>query len=70
MTKLSQWAYPSLELGCFEKFNQKVAENLTKLSEKLRRTQTGVLSHSMLVMLLGIIMLLVLLLMFGGYMGA
>lgn len=45
LAKVSQWAYPSVELGCFEMFNQKVAENVTKLSEKLRETQTGILSY-------------------------
>ena len=62
---LSRKTYSSIELGGFEKFNQKVAENVTKFSERLRLTQTGVLSHNMLLMLLGMVMLLVLLLIFG-----
>ena len=69
IAKLSRWIYPSIELRCFEKFNQKVAENTTKLSEKLRWTQTGVLSYNMLIMLIGIAMLAFLLLVFGGYLG-
>ncbi|MFQ6095164.1 MAG: proton-conducting transporter membrane subunit, partial [Candidatus Bathyarchaeia archaeon] len=69
ISKLSQWGYPSIELGGFEEFNRKVAEKLTRLSGKLRETQTGVLSHNMLIMLFGIVMLLVLLLTFGGYLG-
>ncbi|NIR86764.1 hypothetical protein GWO13_04010 [Candidatus Bathyarchaeota archaeon] len=69
MVSLSQRIYPSIELGFFEKFNQKVAENATKLSEKLRGTQTGVLSYNMLTMLIGIAMLAFLILIFGGYLG-
>ena len=69
MALLSRRIYSSVELGCFEKFNQKVAESTTKLSEKLRWTQTGVLSYNMLIMLIGIAMLAFLLLVFGGYLG-
>ncbi len=69
LTNLSQWAYPSVELGGFEKFNRKVAEVATRFSEKLRETQTGVLSHHMLAMFIGIIVLLALLLVFGGPLG-
>jgi NADH-quinone oxidoreductase subunit L len=67
LTSLSQWAYTSVELGGFEKFNQKVAQDATKFSEKLRETQTGILSHNMLAAFLGIITLLVMILVLGGY---
>lgn len=67
LTSLSQWAYTSVELGGFEKFNQKVAQDATKFSEKLRETQTGILSHNMLATFLGIITLLVMILVLGGY---
>jgi hypothetical protein len=71
LSSLSRWIYPSMELGCFEKFNQKVVENVTKISERMREVQTGVLSYNMLMMLFGTIMLALLLLMFGGgYAGA
>lgn len=69
IAKLSRWIYSSVELGCFEMLNQKVAENTSKLSEKLRGTQTGVLSYNMLIMLIGILVLAVSLLMFRGYLG-
>jgi NADH-quinone oxidoreductase subunit L len=64
---LSQWAYPSVELGCFERFNHKVSDNATKLSEKMRRTQTGILSFNMLGVLFGTVLLAILLLFFGGF---
>ncbi|MFB0502294.1 MAG: NADH-quinone oxidoreductase subunit L [Candidatus Bathyarchaeia archaeon] len=63
---LSQWAYPSVELGCFERFNHKVSENAAKFSEKIRRTQTGILSFNMLGVLFGTVLLAILLLSFGG----
>mgnify|MGYP003874973791 CR=1 FL=1 len=71
LSSLSRWIYPSIELGCFEKFNQRVVESVTKISGRMREVQTGVLSYNMLMMLFGTIMLALLLFMFGGgYAGA
>ena len=69
LTNLSQRTYQSVELGGFEEFNKGIAQDATRFSEKLRKTQTGVLSHNMLVVFLGMIIVLVLFLMFGGYLG-
>ncbi len=69
LTNLSQRTYQSVELGGFEGLNKGIAQDATKFSEKLRETQTGVLSHNMSVVFLGMIIVLVLLLMFGGYLG-
>ncbi|MFB0503297.1 MAG: NADH-quinone oxidoreductase subunit L [Candidatus Bathyarchaeia archaeon] len=69
LTNLSQRIYQSVELGGFEEFNKEIAQDATRFSEKLRETQTGVLSHNMLVVFLGMIIVLVLFLMFGGYLG-
>ena len=63
---LSQWAYPYIELGGFEAFNRKVVENVTMLSEKIRETQTGILSHNMFGVLSGIVLLAIVLFFFGG----
>jgi NADH-quinone oxidoreductase subunit L len=64
---LSRWAYPNMELGGFEAFNRKIVENATRFSKKIRETQTGILSHNMLGVLLGIVLLAILLFLFGGF---
>ncbi|MFQ6064610.1 MAG: NADH-quinone oxidoreductase subunit L [Candidatus Bathyarchaeia archaeon] len=66
VVSLSQWAYPHLELGGFEAFNYKLAKLIGYLSGKIRKTQTGVLSYNMLAIPLGIVILVVLLMKFGG----
>ena len=69
MILLSQWVYPVVELRMFEAFNQKLVAQVTKLSEKVRDTQTGILSYNMLMMLAGLATLFVIILIFGGYFG-
>ncbi|MCW4019982.1 MAG: NADH-quinone oxidoreductase subunit L [Candidatus Bathyarchaeota archaeon] len=64
---LSKWAYPHLELGVFEALNQKIVENATKLSDKMRQIQTGVLPYNMLLVLFGIALLAILLFLMGGF---
>ncbi len=68
--QLSKWLYPSVELKSFEGFNETVMENTNSLSERIRVTQTGVLSYNMLIILIGMVILAVSLLTFGGYLGA
>ena len=68
--QLSSWLYPSVEVKSFEGFNQTVMENTTSLSERIRQTQTGVLSYNMIIIVIGITILAVSLLIFGGYLGA
>jgi hypothetical protein len=69
LSSLSQWIYPSVELEGFERLNQILVKYTTKLSEKIRFTQTGILSVNMLFMLVGAIVLAVLLLFLGGFGG-
>ena len=66
VVELSQWAYPHLELGGLEAFNYKFAKLIAYLSDKIRKTHTGVLSYNMLAIPVGIILLVILLIEFGG----
>ena len=66
VVSLSQWAYPHLELGGFEALNYKFANAVAYLSDKIRKTQTGVLSYNMLAIPIGIVLMVILLMEFGG----
>lgn len=66
VVSLSRWAYPHVELGGFETFNRKFAKALAYLSSKIRRTQTGLLSYNMLTVAIGTVLIMVLLMKFGG----
>ncbi len=66
VVSLSQWTYPHLELGFLEVFNYKFAKGVAYLSDKIRKTHTGVLSYNMLAILAGIVLLIILLIKFGG----
>jgi len=66
VVSLSQWAYPHLELGGFEALNYKFAKAVAYLSNKIRKTHTGVLSYNMLAIAIGIVLIVVLLVEFGG----
>ena len=66
MALLSQWAYPRLELGGLEALNRVLAKTVTSLSGKFRKTQSGVLSYNILAVSIGIVLLVILLLLFGG----
>jgi NADH:ubiquinone oxidoreductase subunit 5 (subunit L)/multisubunit Na+/H+ antiporter MnhA subunit len=66
MVALSRWAYPHLELGGFEALNYKFAKAVAFISDKIRRTHTGVLSYNMLTIPVGIVLLVILLTKFGG----
>jgi NADH:ubiquinone oxidoreductase subunit 5 (subunit L)/multisubunit Na+/H+ antiporter MnhA subunit len=68
--KLSQWIYSSVELEGFEEVNQKLSGGTAKVANKLRRIQTGILSYNIFLMLIGVVLLAVMLLKFGGYLGA
>ena len=69
MLSISQWAYPRIELKGFEGFNEALNKGVTYLSEKVGDTHTGVLSYNMLAVLVGIILLAILLLIYGGILG-
>jgi len=66
MALLSQVAYPRLELGGLEAFNRLLAKAVASLSRKFRKIQSGVLSYNILAVFVGIILLAILLLLFGG----
>lgn len=66
MALLSQLAYPRLELGGLEAFNRLIAKTVFSLSEKFRKIQSGVLSYNLLAVFVGIVLLVILLLLFGG----
>jgi NADH-quinone oxidoreductase subunit L len=69
LSSLSQWIYPSVEIAGFERLNQILAKYTEKLSDKIRITQTGVLSINMLFMLVGAVVLAALLFFLGGFRG-
>jgi len=66
LASLSQWIYPSVEVGIFERFNERVVKETIRISEKVRSVQTGVLSYNMLLMIVGILALGIILLASGG----
>jgi NADH:ubiquinone oxidoreductase subunit 5 (subunit L)/multisubunit Na+/H+ antiporter MnhA subunit len=65
LSSLSQWIYPSIELEGFERLNRVLVKYTAKISDKIRITQTGILSINMLLMLIGAIALAALLLLGG-----
>jgi len=67
LASLSQWIYPSVELGIFERFNERLVEEIARVSDKIRSVQTGVLSYNMLLMAVGAVAVGVILLIFGGF---
>jgi len=67
LASLSQWIYPSVELGVFGRLNERIVEETVKISEKVRSIQTGILSYNMLLMAVGAVAIGLILLMFGGF---
>jgi len=64
---LSQWIHAHIELRGFDAFNYSFAKRMAGLSQKLRKTHTGILSYNMLAVFLGTILLSFLLLFFGRF---
>jgi NADH-quinone oxidoreductase subunit L len=67
LASLSDWIYPSVELGIFERINEKIVEVVVKASERVRSLQTGILSYNILLMAVGAVAVGVILLIFGGF---
>ncbi|RJS93443.1 hypothetical protein CW705_01495 [Candidatus Bathyarchaeota archaeon] len=67
LASLSHWIYPFVELGIFERFNERLVEVIGKVSEKVRSIQTGILSYNMLLIAAGVVMIGVILLMSRGF---
>jgi NADH-quinone oxidoreductase subunit L len=66
LVSISQAIYLFVELRCLEKFNHKIVEGIIWLSDKILKTQTGILSYNMLGFLLGML-LIILLFFFSGF---
>ena len=66
LASLSDWIYPSVELGVFERINERIVEGVVKASEKIRSIQTGILSYNMLLMAVGAVAISVIILISGG----
>ena len=64
---LSKIMHKHLELGGIDAFNYLIAQNTVKFCQAFRKTHTGVLSWSMIGVMLGIPLLLILLFVFGGH---
>jgi hypothetical protein len=58
---LSNYLHEHVELGGFDRFQYIVADVITQISSRVRKIQTGMLSHNMLMFLLGISLLMFLL---------
>ena len=67
LASLSQWIYPSVELGIFERLNEKLVEGVIKVSDRIRSLQTGILSYNILLMTIGAAAIGLILLIFGGF---
>ncbi len=63
----SHWVHVHIELKGFDAFNYSFAKRMANLSQKLRKTHTGILSYNMLAVSLGIALLSFLLLFLGGF---
>ncbi|MEA2090172.1 MAG: NADH-quinone oxidoreductase subunit L [Thermoproteota archaeon] len=61
----SNIAYERLELN-IDALNYFIADLTTSFSRRFRKTHTGVLSHNMLAVFMGIVLLIILLFIFGG----
>jgi len=64
---LSKVMHKHLELGGIDAFNYLIAQNAMKFCQAFRKTHTGILSWSMIGVMLGIPLLLILLFVLGGY---
>jgi len=64
---VSQWTYPNIELKGLENFNETLVNTVNRVTERLRDLHTGILSLNMLGVLIGIVLLAILLVIFGGF---
>jgi NADH-quinone oxidoreductase subunit L len=66
---IAEWLYPRVELAGLEAAYRAIPTAFTRVADRLRDLQTGVLSYNMLGLLLGVILLALSLLFFGGALG-
>ena len=64
--RLSKVMYENIELRGFDALNYFVANLTTSFSQRFRKVQSGIFSHSMLMVFIGIALLIALLLLFSG----
>lgn len=67
VVSISRSLYENVELKVLDAFNYCVANLTIAFCQRFRKTHTGVLSYNMLAVIIGIILLLILLFLFGGY---
>lgn len=65
--RLSEVMYKYPELRGIDALNYFIANLTISFSQHFRKTHTGVLSYNMLAVLIGIILLVIILFLFGGY---
>ena len=64
--RISMAVYQKLELGGIDTFNYLAANAITSFCQRFRKTHSGVLSHNMLAVSVGIVLLVLLIFIFGG----
>ncbi len=64
--RISIAVYQKLELGGIDTFNYLAANAITSFCQRFRKTHSGVLSHNMLAVSVGIVLLVLLIFIFGG----
>ena len=64
---LSMIMHKRLELRGIDAFNYFIANHITSFCRRFRKTHTGALSHNMLAVFIGIVLLIFLLFFFGGH---
>jgi NADH:ubiquinone oxidoreductase subunit 5 (subunit L)/multisubunit Na+/H+ antiporter MnhA subunit len=65
--RLSAVMYKYPELGGIDALNYFMANHVTSFCRRFRKTHTGTLSHNMLAVFIGIVLLMILLFFFGGH---
>ncbi len=63
---ISQGLQKNLEVKVLERFNYLVADVTIAVSQRCRKTQTGVLSYNMVLVFVGLVFLMVMLFLFRG----
>ncbi len=65
--RISKAAYKKLELGGIDALNYLIANVTTSFCRRFRKTHSGILSYNMLAVSVGIVLLIALIFIFGGF---
>jgi len=65
--RISKVAYKKLELGGIDALNYSIASVTTSFCRRFRKTHSGILSYNMLAVSVGIVLLIALMFIFGGF---